>query len=312
MNTSTSVRASGSVSSTCHPKYQRRNTADGACTRCAGWLVRKEASEITGTSRGAGILAGSTVREFHQQGFVILRSIVPTDRAQYLRELIERRYRDLKTYDNTDRDFMRGDVSLMRVFEYHQEFRNLLTMEPVIGLVEQILGTDCHVVAQNALRTPRGKGIVNWHIDDELFFPFLAHLPVIPEEAGFLPCYSLNVMVALTDVEAEKFGPTQVVARSHLTGRVPEYKSTLPSGVVPTSFFVHAGDVYLVNSQTWHRGAQNQSERTRYLLTSTYGRRFISQRFFPFLNYRMPSCVLDGASDRLLRLLGKHKKGPYG
>jgi len=200
----------------------------------------------------------------------------------------------------------------MRTFEYHQAFRDLLILEPVISLVEQILGTDCHVVAQNAIRTPRGKGIVNWHIDDVLFFPFLAHLPAIPENTGPLPCYSLNVMAALSDVEAEIFGPTQVVAGSHLTGRAPEYKPTLPSGVAPTSLFAQAGDVYLINSQTWHRGAQNQSERTRYLLTTAYGRRFISQRFFPFLNYRMPPHVLDGASDRLLRLLGKHEKGPYG
>ncbi|MGH3849454.1 MAG: phytanoyl-CoA dioxygenase family protein [Pseudonocardiaceae bacterium] len=257
-------------------------------------------------------MAGSTVHEFHQEGFVFLPAITPTDRAQYLRELIEQRYRDPKTYENADLDLVRGDVSLMRAFEYHQAFRDLLTLEPVISLVEQILGTDCHVVAQNALRTPKGKGIVNWHIDDELFFPFLAHLPAIPEEAGPLPCYSLNVMVALSNVEAEVFGPTQVVARSHLTGRVPEYQPTLPLGVVTTSLFAQAGDVYLVNSQTWHRGAQNRSERTRYLLTTAYGRRFISQRFFPFLNYQMPSHVLDGASDRLLRLLGKHRKGPYG
>ena len=31
-----------------------------------------------------------------------------------------------------------------------------------------------------------------------------------------------------------------------------------------------------------------------------------------FRTYRMPTQVLDGASSRLLRLLGKHEKGPYG
>lgn len=34
--------------------------------------------------------------------------------------------------------------------------------------------------------------------------------------------------------------------------------------------------------------------------------------FNPFLNYQMPTESLEGASDRLLRLLGKHPKGPYG
>lgn len=67
-----------------------------------------------------------------------------------------------------------------------------------------------------------------------------------------------------------------------------------------------------MNSQTWHRGAQNESERVRYLVTTAYGRRFISQRFFPFLNYQMAPHVLGGAPMRLLRLLGQHEKGPYG
>ncbi|MGH3517371.1 MAG: phytanoyl-CoA dioxygenase family protein [Haloechinothrix sp.] len=252
------------------------------------------------------------VDEFHQRGFAVLRSVLPVAAACTLRELIERRYQDRATHEDSERDLLRGGVSLMRLFEYHNAFRDLLVLEPIVTIVERILGDDCHMVAQNALRTPRGRGIVNWHIDDQLFFPFLAQFPELPAAAQPLPCYSLNVMIALSDVEADEFGPTQIVERSHLTGRQPAYLPRLPTEVTPTSLHAAAGDVYLVNSQTWHRGAQNVSSRVRYLLTTTYGRRFISQRFYPFLNYRMPEHVLDGASDRLLRLLGRHAKGPYG
>lgn len=252
------------------------------------------------------------VGEFNRQGFVVLRSLIPRDDAQRLGELIERRHRDPETHNAVDSDFVRGNVSLMRMFEYHHAFRDLLVVEPAISLVEQILGSDCHVVAQNALRTPNGSGIVNWHIDDALFFPFLADAPAGFDLSNALPCYSLNVMVVLSDVDDETHGPTQVVAASHLTGKAPEYSPALPSGAFPTSLLARAGDAYLVNSQTWHRGAQNESGRTRYLLTTTYGRRFISQRFYPFLNYVMPQHVIAGASDRLLRVLGKHQKGPYG
>lgn len=256
-------------------------------------------------------LVEAAAHEFHRRGFVVLPSLLPAAQARCLRELIEQRYQSLDPDQAADLDLMRGGVSLMRMFEYHQAFRDLLVLEPAISLVEQLLGADCHVVAQNALRTPKGKGIVNWHIDDALFFPFLADVPRLGDDT-LLPCFSLNVMVVLSDVEAEVFGPTQVVAGSHRWGRKPEYTPSLPAGTTPTSLTARAGDVYLVNSQTWHRGAQNQSDRTRYLLTTTYGRRFISQRFYPFLNYRMPDHVLDGASERLLRLLGKHGKGPYG
>jgi ectoine hydroxylase-related dioxygenase (phytanoyl-CoA dioxygenase family) len=188
----------------------------------------------------------------------------------------------------------------------------LLILEPVIDLVERVLGDDCHLIAQNALRQSAGMGVVNWHIDDSLFFPFLPEVTEIEGDARLVPCYSLNVMIVLSDVGEERFGPTQVVPGSHLSGREPPYRPELPDDAVPVSLPASAGDVYLINSQTWHRGAQIRSGRTRYLLAATYGRRFISQRFFPFVNYRMPPEVLDGASDRLLRLLGRHDKGPYG
>ncbi|MGW1519806.1 hypothetical protein [Streptomyces sp. NPDC002287] len=48
------------------------------------------------------------------------------------------------------------------------------------------------------------------------------------------------------------------------------------------------------------------------MLTTAYGRRFISQRFYPFIRYRLPDGVLEGASGRLARFLGQHGKGPYG
>jgi ectoine hydroxylase-related dioxygenase (phytanoyl-CoA dioxygenase family) len=256
-------------------------------------------------------LVETAAHEFHRCGVVVLPSLLGVEQARCLRELVEQRYRSLDPDQAVDLDLTRGGVSLMRMFEYHQAFRDLLELEPAISLVERLLGTDCHVVAQNALRTPKGKGIVNWHVDDALFFPFLADMPPLGDDT-LLPCFSLNVMVVLSDVEADAFGPTQVVAGSHRWGRKPEYTPSLPAGTTSASLTARAGDVYLVNSQTWHRGAQNESDRVRCLLTTTYGRRFISQRFYPFLNYRMPDHVLDGASERLLRLLGKHGKGPYG
>ena len=73
-----------------------------------------------------------------------------------------------------------------------------------------------------------------------------------------------------------------------------------------------AGDVYILNSQIWHRGSQNNSVRNRYLITMTFGKRFISQRFYPFLNYIVPQHVLECSTSHQLRLLGMHKKGPYG
>jgi hypothetical protein len=40
--------------------------------------------------------------------------------------------------------------------------------------------------------------------------------------------------------------------------------------------------------------------------------RFISQRFYPFVNYQLPAHVLARADERRTRVLGVHPKGAYG
>lgn len=249
--------------------------------------------------------------KFYEQGFVMLPSLLSQDAAQRLRDLVERRYQHHTTHEaDPAADLIRSDVSLMRVFECDQAFRDIIDYAPVADLVERILGPECHMISQNALRIPPGRGISKWHIDDELFFPFLSAIP--KDNLPAVPCFSLNVMIALSDISTVTSGTTQVVPHSHLFGVKPPWKPYLPENTGHVSLLASPGDVYLVNSQTWHRGAPNESDRTRYLLTTAYGRRFISQRFYPFVNYRMPDHVLAAASDRLKRLLGFHQKGPYG
>ena len=93
----------------------------------------------------------------------------------------------------------------------------------------------------------------------------------------------------------------------------PTIQKIQPSMVkVPKSLLMKAGDLYLLSSQTWHRGAPNTSDRIRYLFHQVYGQRFVAQRFWPYLNYHMPDYVLEGADERLLRVLGKHPEMAYG
>ena len=67
------------------------------------------------------------------------------------------------------------------------------------------------------------------------------------------------------------------------------------------------------HDQVWHRGAPNQSkDRVRWVQQAPYGRRFIAQRFYPFINYRMPAAILERANPRRKRLLGLHGIGAYG
>ena len=251
------------------------------------------------------------VAQFHRDGFYAFGPVLTPDEVAALKDAMERKYADRSLHDDEEGDHIRG-ISLMRMFEYDRSFRDLIVREPMISVIEAILGPDCHLMSQNALRNGPGEGVTGWHVDDRVFFPLPDDVPRHDARLR-LPCFVINMLIPLTDVDAIEYGPTQVVPGSHYSGKNP-YTQNNPTfeGGGPHSLFAKAGDVYMFHNQVWHRGAPNTSDRVRYLAGATYSQRVIAQRFYPFLNYRMPDHVLEGADERMVRLLGKHPKGAYG
>jgi ectoine hydroxylase-related dioxygenase (phytanoyl-CoA dioxygenase family) len=248
--------------------------------------------------------------EFLREGCLLIPDVLTPDEVAGLIERIDRIFADPRSKTT---DTIYGDWVAVRLFEWDNMFRDMLVREPIITLMETILGKDCHVLANNFVRNPPGQAIDHFHVDiPDLLWDLPDDMPRFDARAKF-PCYVLNVQIPLTDLDEEKYGPTQFVPRSHYSGRGPtDLKNPTFEGKGPTSILCKAGDLYLQHSQVWHRGAPNTSTRTRYLLQQSYSRRFVAQKFYPFLNYRMPDPVLEGADERLLRVLGKHPKGAYG
>lgn len=247
--------------------------------------------------------------DFQRNGAAILGRMLSAEEVAALKARVDSFFVDPKMKADEN---IYGDYIGVRLFEWDAMFRDLMVREPLIGLMETLLGADCHLIANNIVRNKPGQAIDQFHVDDLLWFPLPADLPRFDQRMSF-PTLLVNVQIALTDIDAEEFGPTQFVPGSHYSGRNPndvyhpEFESRREQ-----SLLVPAGTVYLQHPQVWHRGAPNTSTRTRYLLQYGYGKRFIAQRFFPFLNYRMPDHVLQGADARLQRVLGKHSKGAYG
>ncbi len=245
------------------------------------------------------------IDDFHRDGFALLPGVL-ADEAPRLRALIDRVFDDPAYAGNRY-----GDWIAARLFETDPVLRDLLVAEPWITLAEEVLGPDCHLVAQNTVRNRPGEAITGWHVDDELFFPLPEgverHDPRVR-----LPKFLFTIQILLSDVPDEAHGPTQFVPGSHYAGRQPSGETPTFAGRGPVSILGRAGDAYLHDPQCWHRGAPNTSTATRYLLQIAYGRRWIAQRFHPFIDYRMPEHVWDGAGERLQRVLGRHPKGPYG
>lgn len=256
------------------------------------------------------------IEQFNREGYCSLGAVLEPDEVEALKDGMVRKQNDPSLAGDEEGDHVRGK-SQMRMFESDYAHRDLLVREPFASLAEAILGDDCHVMAQNALLTepvnggkPPGPGA--WHTDDLVYFPLPAgverHDPRIT-----MPCFVFQIFTPLTDVDSLERGPTQIVPGSHYSGRqAPHEESPTFEGRGPVSMLARAGDAYMFTSQVWHRGAPNASDRTRYMTGVTYSKRFVSQRFYPFIDYRMPDHVFEGADARLQRMLGRHEKGPYG
>lgn len=247
--------------------------------------------------------------DFHRDGFVVLRGILDASEVEAFKADIDAVFADPKWRENGN---ILADNIALRLFETSPRFEELLTREPIISLVEEILGNDCHLIAQNVLRNAPGQAIDSFHVDDAVMVPVAEGMDRHDARLQ-MPVFIVNTMFALTSIPSVEYGPTQYIPGSHYSGRNPN-DSQAPTfeDREPVSLLCEPGDVYLFNNQGWHRGAPNTSDRTRYNVGNAYGRRCMAQRFFPFMNYRMPQHVIDNADERRLRVLGFHKTGAYG
>ena len=248
------------------------------------------------------------VTAFHRDGFVFLQDVLPRELCTRLRE----------DYDRVSPTQNQPTECHTRMFETSQANLSLFECEPVVTLAETLLGEDktygaetCHVVHNNSFRTRDGGGWSGWHQDDSAHFlctddqpPTNIHLPVLLMTANFY----------LTDQELPEHGPAQVIPGSHRFGKVPPHtlEGTQWESQIATCAGL-AGSVMVFNSQVWHRGSPNRSDRVRYVTQITYGRKSISHFYHPFMGYQMPeACQAWADTPRRRRLIGYLPSGPYG
>lgn len=245
------------------------------------------------------------VAEFHMNGFTLMRGALQAEEVELLRTGV------LNAMEGPGDGYRPGLRT--RMFEKGEPFQRLIMQPGVVDLAEALLGPKCHMFAMNAMHTPRGGGIDNWHVDEELHIPLPEGVSLDPRIQ--MPTYLITCMYYLVDV-TETMGPTQVIPGSHRSGQEPKADDPSPvyKGQGPVSILAKQGDCLIFTGQLWHRGARNESDEARVVQQVMYGKRWIAQRFYPFVNYHMPQEIVVRWKDhpRMSRLLGMHPRGPYG
>ena len=201
--------------------------------------------------------------------------------------------------------------SLVRLFEQGMDFVALLENEPIISLMERILGNNLHIIALQGHRMRAGTEAHGWHSDEI----FLQRPADVSDDVEYPPIINtINCHYYVVDVPME-LGPTQIVPGSHRACRQPRPEDGKPPrwrGQEHISAVLNAGDCVLYSNQIWHHGALNQTDGTRLSVVPAYSRRFVAQRFYPFLNYNLARDILDQCTPRQRQLLGEHPRGAYG
>jgi hypothetical protein len=158
-------------------------------------------------------------------------------------------------------------------------FADMATHPTLVAIAEAVLGPSPAFNAMNVIRNGPGQAISNWHVDDVLEFPLPADVPRFDARIR-MPVFWFTIQVALSDIDRLEHGPTQYVPASHYSGRRPGQSSDLMfEGRGPEAVLCKAGDIYLTNHQTWHRGAPNLSDRVRYVMQVQYAQRWADRRF---------------------------------
>jgi hypothetical protein len=181
----------------------------------------------------------------------------------------------------------------------------------ILGVIEPLLGDDCHVIANTAWRNPAEFPGGPWHCDAG---PHVPRPPGVPWDDRIpYPVFVIGAHIWLRSVTVAD-GPTAVIPGSHRSGRLPprdrSHDPDLDYGgrraVAPEA---DAGDVLLFSSDSWHRGtAAGPGGSGRLFIQCHYGRRDIAQRVLTTaaVNHVRPEARARITGEREAALLGLH------
>ncbi|MEG4808766.1 phytanoyl-CoA dioxygenase family protein [Microcoleus sp. F8-D3] len=244
------------------------------------------------------------VEAVREDGFALIPGVLSPSEVARTREALDR----LQPFGLDGSRWSELNKHFKCVFNRDRLWLSYADRPGIIELAEGLMGSDCHIIGMTAWKSEPGYD--GWRVHaDRVFVP----LPesVFADRTFQLPVLICTAHFYLSDV-TEDLCPTYIIPGSHKSGRQPDRGEETWNGQSPEPVLCKAGDVLFFRSEIWHSGGRNTTtDRTRYMLQVHYSHRDIAQKFSPWPWHFNPE-IIATATERQLRLLGKHPESGYG
>jgi hypothetical protein len=214
-------------------------------------------------------------KEFHEQGFLLLRQVLTEDHRAALERAVDRVYASTSAAGGTRDD---GTLHMLGFLQHDDLFGELLTHPVTFPYVWGLAGWNIHSHHSHLDVTPpeREPGPLRWgwHQDGyrQNSDPETMN-PRVPR-----PMLSLKIGYVLSDLSETGRGATKIIPGSHLLNSLerpadPDAPGRDPEGAVEIT--ADPGDAFLFDRRLWHSRSANLSAITRKMLFVGYTYRWI-------------------------------------
>lgn len=254
-------------------------------------------------------LAADEQAQFHEQGYLLLKSVVPCDEVASLLAEVARLVRAAQDKGSTFHEdyYHEGSFKLIRILSLTDAFDYLIDHPAYFGKVVGLMGPYIQMMSSEIfVRGAADAAITGFHTDlGPGLQPFVPHRP----DAHL----QIKMQLFLTDLSQPDSSNFALVPGSHrrpvedrnpLCEITPLNDAIAADGTLPPEALqicCEPGDLLLFPHTLWHAVAPNRVGRTRFSLSLRYGQLALRplERFAPIL-----ANANRALSERQRRLLG--------
>lgn len=214
-------------------------------------------------------------KEFHEQGFLLLRDVLTEDHRAELERVVDRAYDEAAETGATTAD---GTLHLLGFLERDDLFGDLLTHPTTFPYVWGLLGWNVYTHHNHLDVTPPAAGperpCWGWHQDGYR----QNSDPETMESDQPRPMFSLKVAYVLSDLSQPGRGATKMIPGSHLRNSLPrptDLSAQHPDPAGTVEITANPGDAFVFDRRLWHSRSTNLSTVTRKMLFIGYTYRWI-------------------------------------